>query len=241
MRPIHKGTVPAVNGIAKTVTDYKDWRADLLDRLGPYCCYCNMDLKDSPQVEHVIPKSTTPELQLEWDNMLLACGPCNRAKSDDDYNTDDHYLPDYHNTLLAFDYLILKHPTKADTNACIVIPAENDVVNTQKSIDTIKLFKLDALKSNKRATDLRWKYRYEAYYAAQVWKKHWDDWGREKHVEFIELMIICAISKGFFGIWFKFFNDVPSVKVALINAFVGTNNYAFDNTLTPISLNEGDL
>ncbi|WP_343571052.1 HNH endonuclease [Sphingobacterium sp.] len=241
MRPINKGDVPLVNNIPKVVSDYKDWRQDLIDRIGPYCCYCNMDLKDSPQVEHVIPKASTPGLQLEWSNMLLACGPCNRKKSDNDFNIQDHYLPDYHNTLLAFDYRVVPHPTKEDTFGCIVIPAINDVVNTEKSQETINFFGLDLLKSNPRATDLRWKYRYEAYISASIWKDKWDNWGRDMEDEFIPLLTDCALGKGFFGIWISFFNDVTLVKQSLVNSFLGTRNEAFDQDYVLIPINDGDL
>ena len=55
MRPIDKGPVPLRDdGTPKVVNNYKDWRRDLLKRIGPYCCYCNIPLYDSPQVEHVI-------------------------------------------------------------------------------------------------------------------------------------------------------------------------------------------
>lgn len=60
MRPVDRGPVPHVNGVPKTVADYKDWRQDLIDRIGNYCCYCNMVLNDSPQVEHVTPKKPQP-------------------------------------------------------------------------------------------------------------------------------------------------------------------------------------
>src|SRR5690606_24842339 len=104
MRPVTKGGIPQINGTDKTVSDYKDWRQDLIDRIGNFCSYCNMVLNDSPQVEHVAPKSTNPALALVWSNMLLACGPCNRAKSNLPYDLSTHYIPDYHNTHLAFDY-----------------------------------------------------------------------------------------------------------------------------------------
>ena len=78
MRPIDKGPVPLRDdGTPKVVNNYKDWRRDLLKRIGPYCCYCNIPLYDSPQVEHVIAQDIDPAKANDWDNMLLACGPCN--------------------------------------------------------------------------------------------------------------------------------------------------------------------
>lgn len=110
MRPIDKGAVPMVNGAPKTVSDYKDWRRDLIDRIGNYCCYCNMVLNDSPQVEHVIAQDINPTLATDWDNMLLACGPCNHTKSNKPCPKTTHYLPQFHNTHLAFSFSAVRHP-----------------------------------------------------------------------------------------------------------------------------------
>lgn len=241
MRPIDKGDVPQIEGNVKVVSDYKDWRQDLIDRLGNYCCYCNLVLNDSPQVEHVIPKSTTPHLRLEWSNMLLACGPCNRAKSDLDYTDTNHYLPDVHNTHLAFEYIVIPHPTKKNTNACIPAPSNFQGINIKKAEDTIELFKMTNVISNARATDLRWKYRYEAVVNATIWRKEWDDWGKTNENGFIRLLLTAATAKGFFSIWYSFFQDEPQIKSALLTAFIGTNKKAFDISGNAISLINGDL
>lgn len=242
MRPVVRGAVPQINGVNKTVADYKDWRMDLIDRIGNYCSYCNMVLNDSPQVEHVSPKAPNPGLLLVWDNMLLACGPCNRAKSDDPYAVATHYIPDYHNTHLAFTYQVVAHPTKKNQPACIVIPRIDPAVSQQKAADTIQLCKLAQLTYNKRATDLRWKYRYEALVTAQLWRTNWNNWGNAV-AEFIGLLITAAQGKGFFSIWFDIFHDVPSVKSALINAFPNTHAASFDamNGFNPVVRVAGDL
>ena len=242
MRPVFRGNVPQENGANKTVNDYKDWRLDLIDRIGNYCSYCNMVLNDSPQVEHVSPKSTNPGLLLVWDNMLLACGPCNRAKSDDPFTTSTHYIPDYHNTHLAFSYAVINHPSKRNQKACVVVPNSSPTVNQQKAAATILLCKLAALTDNKRATDLRWKYRYEALVVAQLWRKHWNNWGNQSAQSFIELLVTAAQGKGFFSIWFHVFYDVLAVKRALINAFPNTHLASFDLvTYDPVIRVAGDL
>lgn len=241
MRPIDKGNTPLVNTELKSVTDYKDWRQDLIDRLGNYCCYCNMTLNDSPQVEHVAPKNSVPELLLEWNNMLLACGPCNRAKSDNDYTVDDHYIPDYHNTHLAFDYIVVPHPRKNNTPACVPIPSANRNADIRKANNTIALLKLDALTSGARATDLRWKYRYEAFLSATLWRQSWDDWGNTMADKFIPLLKDAALAKGFFSIWFSFFQEVATIKAVLINSFPGTRVTAFDLNSNPIPLHDLDI
>ena len=47
------------------------------------CCYCErlLDSEGSnQQIEHFWPKTIYPEKQYQWDNLLLACGRCNRKK-----------------------------------------------------------------------------------------------------------------------------------------------------------------
>jgi uncharacterized protein (TIGR02646 family) len=243
MRPIERGPTPQVNGTDKTVADYKDWRQDLLDRIGNYCSYCNMVLNDSPQVEHVSPKSTNPALRLSWHNMVLACGPCNRAKSDSANDPSTHYMPDHHNTHLAFDYLVINHPTKRNQKACVVAQKAEARVDQQKARNTIALCKLDALTYNRRATDLRWKYRFEAVLAAAQWKEGWDSFGHANEQKFISLLMTAATGKGFFSVWFNVFENVPAVKQALITNFLGTDLRSFDSldNFRPVPRNAGDL
>lgn len=247
MRPIERGIIPQVNQTNKTVSDYKDWRQDLLDRIGNYCAYCNMVLNDSPQVEHVVPKNPqvgdeAGEL-LDWNNMLLACGPCNRAKSNKPNSALTHYIPDIHNTHLAFDYCVIDHPKKINQKACIPIPKlGNSNIQQTKARKTIDLCKLDDLTFNLRATDLRWKYRFEAWHSAHyIWRKSWNNWNGNVD-DFISLLVDAATAKGFFSIWFEAFKDIPNIKIALIIGFLGTDQNSFQNSspFDPISRNPLD-
>lgn len=234
MRPVERGSIPQVEGIDKTVTDYKVWRQDLLDRIGNYCSYCNMVLNDSPQVEHIVPKN--PQVGqpagalLAWDNMLLACGPCDRAKSNNPNSAVTHYIPDYHNTHLAFDYIVIDHPNKSNQKACIPIPKiTNNNYQQSKARNTIDLCKLDDLRINLRATDLRWKYRFEAWHSANlIWRTSWNNW-TGKVDDFITLLVDAAKAKGFFSVWFEAFNDIPNIKNALIIGFLGTDQNSFQS------------
>jgi len=250
MRPIERGNIPQATGVDKTVTDYKDWRQDLLERIGNYCSYCNMVLNDSPQVEHVIPKNPqegqpTGAL-LAWDNMLLACGACNRAKDNKPHTSTTHYIPDTNNTHLIFDYVVrfIHHSKKGTQVVCIPIPKNTLNADQQtKAQNTIDLCQLNALTVNPRATDLRWKYRFEAWQSANlIWRKSWDSWGNVKPNDFIPLLIDAATSKGFFSIWFEAFNDIPEAKIALINGFLGTASASFQNIppYNPIPRNPAD-
>ncbi len=233
MRAINKGSVPLVNGIPKKVSDYKDWRQDLIDRIGNYCCYCNMRLNDSPQVEHVVPKNPQPGhaagSMLDWDNMLLGCGPCNRAKSNNPVSSATHYLPDVANTHLVFDYVVRNHPTKPNAVGCVPVVSVGPNVDSTKAVNTIKLCGLDKISVNARATDLRWQYRYEALLWAKVWKKQWDDWGYNNSNGFIDLLIIQIQAIGFFSIWLRTFENDQAVLEAIVSRISGNNLSCYDN------------
>ncbi|MCY7357560.1 MAG: HNH endonuclease [Rudanella sp.] len=254
MRPIFRGPVPTdAAGQPKKVRDYKDWRADLIDRIGNYCCYCNMVLNDSPQVEHVTPKNPQPGQVagslLDWDNMLLACGPCNQAKGNKPCSTGTHFLPDSHNTHMAFEHIVVDSIQRPGMKACLVKPRP-DLTNTQtaKAQNTIGLCQLDRIVVNKRATDYRWKYRHEALLYAQEFRTSWEtinqsNADQDYSSQLLPLIRIAALAKGFFSIWFEAFHDVPVVLQSLIAAFPNTEPSCFDaaNGYAPVPRNPADL
>lgn len=230
MRPVDRGPVPQdAAGQARTVAAYADWRADLLARLGKYCSYCEMPLYDSPQVEHVAPKSVFPARRLDWTNMLLACGPCNRAKSDTDCPPTTHFLPDTHNTLLAFTTQLVPVPRAAPRVACVVVAAPGlTAAQAPKAAATIGLCALDKILVNPRATDMRWQYRLEASLRVQRVRALWNTVPPAVEAAFVTVLLEAAISTGFFSLWFAAFADVLPVKQALLNAFPGTALTCFD-------------
>jgi hypothetical protein len=237
MRPIDKGVVPMVNGSPKTVANYRDWRRDLMDRIGNYCCYCNMVLNDSPQVEHVIAQDIDPARSTDWDNMLLACGPCNRTKSNKACSPMNHYLPQFHNTHLAFSFSVVRHPRSSEHAAFILwrgLPALQ--ANAENTIALCALNE-DTTKKLPQATDLRWKYRYETQLTAAIWKKEWTDWGHSNAQAFLRLLIAVVEGKGFWSLWFDAFADVALVRQALVQQFPGTASACFDADFNPISRN----
>lgn len=105
MRPVDKGDVPTdEKDEPKKFSKYGEARPDLIRRLGSFCSYCEMELKDGTEVEHVQPKSRKRDLEKEWSNFLLACKRCNTRKGSKPVNLADHVWPDQDNTLLAFVY-----------------------------------------------------------------------------------------------------------------------------------------
>ena len=245
MRPIERGQVPInADGTPKIVAVYRNWRKDLIDRLGNYCSFCEMKLNDSPQVEHVVAQNIDPALALEWTNLLLACSPCNRAKSDNPCPPQTHYLPTTHNTFLPFLFSITTNPRQSNEAASFVVVNTNLQANQQlKAQNTLILCQLDtdftAIGSEQRVTDLRWRYRLEAIETAKMWRQEWDSWAYQTPTtQFIGLLITAAKGHGFWSAWFKVFEDVQAIREALVTEFVGTATTCFDNnTYAPIPRN----
>ncbi len=230
MRPVDRGPVPLdAAGQARTVTAYANWRADLVARLGNYCNYCERPIYDSPQVEHVAAKSTHPALKLEWTNMLLACGACNRAKSDIDCPPTTHFLPDTHNTVLAFTTRLATVPGAPPRPACLIAPAPNlTPTQTKKAEATIELCALDEIVVNQTVTDMRWHHRWEASLEVEHSRQLWNTLDAAVRAEFTEMIGIAAKGIGFFSLWYAAYADEPAVKAELLRVFPGTALGCFD-------------
>lgn len=245
MRPVERGLVPTDStGAPKTVSEYGDWRADLLDRLGWYCSYCNARQNDSlaQQVEHVLPVHAAATTvfpvgvsfpgALVWDNLLLACGPCNRAKSNTVAHHTTHLLPDYHNTHLGFRYVVGPHPHKPNVLVCEVQVATGlPAAAAQKAQATIDLCKLAEVVDTDRASDYRWQNRLEAVVAAQIARASWDGLPARQRNVITPLIVQTALARGFFSIWLVIFDDEPTVIAALLNAFPNTPLHCFPGPL----------
>lgn len=231
MRPINRGNIPTdVDGLPKIVSNYRNWRSDLITRIGFYCSYCNIPLKDSPQVEHVIAQDIDDTKEHDWDNMLLGCGPCNRTKSAQPCPPTTHYLPQYHNTHLAFDYFISTDLINSQPAAFVKFIGGG--CSQTKSENTIKLCALDrdTTKTLSQATDLRWKYRYEAIKISNIWREQYDKWAYTKIDQFVILLKTVVQENGFWSIWFKKFEDVYEIRKMLLEDFPGTDLSCFDST-----------
>lgn len=236
MRPINRGEVPTLpNGRPKTVSNYRSWRADLINRIGYYCCFCNIHLTDSPQVEHVIAQDIDSSKSLEWDNMLLACGPCNRTKSNFPCPPNTHYLPQFHNTHLAFEYFTSS--TLINGQSAAFVRHLPGISNSGKARNTISLCALDrdTTRISNQATDLRWKYRKEAMLIAKIWRDEFDGWAHSKLNSFIDLLRTIVQKSGFWSVWYYTFSDVIDIRKMLVQDFPGTDTECFDQqTFLPI-------
>ena len=247
MRPVVRGAVPQVNGQPKTVSNYKNWRADLIARMGAYCCYCTMRLPESPQVEHVTAQKIASSQALTWDNLVLACGACNSRKNASSCAPSTHFLPDTHNTHLAFEQQIVPHPKQRGQLAAIIrvrpglTPAQQD-----KAQATIDLCGLANIPTDRRrmmqAIDLRWKYRYQEMLEAGIQRKNWNSTNATGQALLLDCIRAIVERGGFFSVWFDAFHDVPPVKQVLLNAFPGTAGNCFPApSFDPIARIPGDL
>ena len=236
MRPLDKGSCPTDDsGSQIAVTDYTFWRKRLIDRIGCYCAYCNMPLSHNLQVEHVVPKHPPAGYAqgdpLKWDNMLLACGPCNNAKGNTPIDFDDYYFPENNNTLLPFQIRI--HPEHAD--AAIVQKAEGlTLIQQGKAEKTIALLGLATIDRRNNIVDIRWKKRKEAIIAVNTAFELYQQLSEKIGNALIAIPHLVQSAKhvGFFGLWFEKFKNEPEVIQAFLNPDMipGTAQECFDAT-----------
>ncbi len=215
MRPLDKGKIPQVDGQDVQVNEYGEWRKYLIERIGYYCAYCNIPLSHSLNVEHVVAKTPRQGNEagnyLAWENMLLACGPCNNAKGNLPVDNETLYLPEQNNTLIPFD--VQEHPE--NPNAAIILPNKrlNDTQN-RKAQKTIRLLGLDRIDLRDKVVDIRWKKRKAALLLAET---SYDLYSKIKKALPGEIenaakhIARTAAETGFFLIWFKTFKNEPSV------------------------------
>lgn len=244
MWPVQRGNVPIDEDseLSKVVTDYKLWRSDLIERIGDYCSYCNIPLSHECQVEHVVAKALGGGTT-DWDNLLLACGPCNRAKWDYPCLPTTHYLPDHHNTHLALGYEEVTFQVKGKTrNGCKVIVSSKSP-DPNKSQETISLLKLDRLEYEPKAVDRRWQRRYNVLLSARSSRYLWDELSTiEQKTAFLYDLKNRILAEGFFSLWYTIFEDVPEVRKLIVESVPGTKLQAFPHPdFLPVPLNPTDL
>lgn len=100
MRPVNKGKSPY-----QKIKSYEEATPYLGKRLGFYCSYCEMPIKNVPEVEHFIAKSQGGS-ETDWENLLLGCKYCNTRKKDKVtlQEAGEYLRPDCDNTALAYSY-----------------------------------------------------------------------------------------------------------------------------------------
>jgi hypothetical protein len=231
MRPIDKGSCPQVNGTDKTVSDYPDWRADLISRIGYYCVYCNMALSHQLHVEHAVPKVPLPGQPagnlLAWENMLLACEKCNKAKSNKPSDETIHYLPEYQNGLLVFEAAT----TATRTDALIVgHQATLNATQQTKATATIGLFEWENVDTRGAVVDIRWFKRYNARIEVLA-ARNLLEMAKPSPTYDADLagklIAIQASGAGFFMLWF---HEFANERLIHPDVFPGVRQSCFDAT-----------
>jgi uncharacterized protein (TIGR02646 family) len=159
MRPVNKGAHPLDEQNQPVVfKEYRDALPHLKDRIGRCCSYCERHIAAGLAVEHVVPKSKSPHLICDWDNMLLACSICNSHKRNQNDDRDAYLWPDEHDTFSAFEYS-LSGAIRTSTQ----LPSEQYT----KAKNLLALTGLDLTQDVLTSSDHRWVDRLERWGKAQ--------------------------------------------------------------------------
>jgi uncharacterized protein (TIGR02646 family) len=235
MRPIDKGTTPLdkdSNPIQLEI--YQQSRGHLITRLGAYCSYCERYLGGNIAVEHIQPKSKKPQLELDWDNFLIACNNCNSIKGDKEVIISDFLWADKDNTSLAFIYI---------SGGLITTSPNLTPKILQLAKNTIKLTGLDRVPSddpdiNPEMKDRRWSERRTALLRAE---RAYQNLIKTNTESMREQIVDTALATGFFSVWMMVFQHDSDILQRFINAFPGTRKGCFDSNCVPITRPGGNI
>ena len=220
MRAVTRGNAPLdATGAVIVFSEYAEARRYLIDKLGEYCLYCERHIPASLAVEHIRPKTHNPTLELQWDNLLLACPNCNSTKGHENITISDYALPHIDNTFDMFQY---------DATA-IVKPKvglnSTDLAKTNKTIELVGLGKKPPTINTKEwkiASDRRFEHRLQAYIDAQRYAVKYSGKSADSRSEMLELLETIIISGGFWSIWMDAFSAFPEVTNRFRSIFTGT-------------------
>jgi len=243
LRPVRRGDSPTG---AENYLTYQSAKPDLIDKISSgwcnrgrnissYCSYCERKIDTNLAVEHIKPKDGEfghPDLELRWNNFLLACVNCNSTKGAKEVLFHNLFLPDRDNTFYAFKY-------RADG----IVEARDTLSPIHKTIanNTLKLLGLDketreifSATGNLIAQD-RGSQRLEVWGIAE---SSLDDYLDDLKNQIVKESIIkIMLLSGFFSIWMTVFENYAEMKNLFINALHGTRESGcFDdeaNMITP--------
>lgn len=220
MRPLERGAEPT------TAADWSGYR-DAVEALGAAfgwtCSYCECPVWLAIHVEHKVPKVTHPELEMTWDNFLLACPLCNSIKGEREYAAHEHVWPDRDNTARAFVY-------EAD-GIVRVSPALSPELRelAQKTSLMVGLERLPGAGASQ--ADARWRRRLEIWNMAE---RSRESLAANPSEELYVAIVDLARASGFWSVWMSVFAGDASVRQRFIDAFEGTSRSCFDRETRPI-------
>ncbi|QTD51067.1 HNH endonuclease [Sulfidibacter corallicola] len=225
--------------------DYGDAKVYLVERIGPYCSYCELfiGLGANRAIEHKIAKAYRPSLRNTWTNLLISCTMCNshktqfdgkppsNAKPGRDFDLDAFLWPDRDNTMLAFEYR-----ENGDIDADTSHPA-NVLAKAQNTIGMFRFnqedSKSDTRKALRRAIWHTAKRHLNNVEKARQNGANWDD--------ILTDLLDIAKHRGFWTVWMVVFQDHPEVLKALIEGFAGTASSCFDEQGRPLKREGGRI
>jgi len=234
VRPINRGNFPKDNsGNDIQFKKHSEARSYLIERIGLYCCYCEIRLPMGLAVEHIQPQLLNPDLITEWNNFLLSCPSCNSRKGKKDVNSEnfnDYFWPHCDNTLRAFVY-------ENDRGPGVSIHLNETQQKT--ALNTLKLTGLNFDPTDRQSVkDPRWQPRLEAWSLAKLAKL---DLERDSADEMRKRIVETAIAIGFWSVWMTVFQDDTDMRRRLIQAFKGTCRDCFDEAIQPLPRLGGKL
>ncbi len=225
MRPVNKDDIPKKeDGSNKEYTSYAQAKDDLRDRLDSFCSYCEMNIDNQPDIEHISPKSKNPDLETAWENFLLACKPCNIIKSDDNNARDGYVFPDTDNTSFLYEYSINGVKVRDDINndLKVLATATFDLVKLNRKLDTS-----GRIDDRARARNNSWE---KATMALEDFIKLLPSTQDKESL----VRLTANTCNGFFSMWIQIFQDYPEVKKAILENVTGTALECYDENINPI-------
>lgn len=212
MRPVNKSVwKDDPIGTRKIYSPYRTALQDLIDNLGDFCSYCELQVYEiSLDVEHVDDKHNNPAREEDWDNFLLACKNCNSIKGTKSIIYLNLVFPHIQNTYKIFSYLTAG---VISINSALPAPVQQRVQNL------IDLVGLDRLPGNPHYSlkDKRWQYRMNTFTLAS---RYLNDY-KKGNVK-VQTIVDLALSKGFWSIWMQIFKGETAVEDELIDSFKST-------------------
>ena len=223
MRSINRGIAPNV------YSNHKEARNDLAGRIGWFCSYCEMPVKNMIEIEHIHPVANGGN-ELDWDNFLLSCRYCNGVKSNNNINRSGYFWPDVDNTTLVFEY----------SEKDIIQPVNG--LNTSENTVALETIKLTGLNRTPHSgneptdADSRWIARISAI---GIIDESYNDWLTNQTQGFANQIARTATGHGFYSFWMLKFAGIQVVIDEINAAFAGTYLPQYDASGTKVLRSTG--
>ena len=212
MRSLNKGAHPqSSDGTLVNFARHKDAAPYLIDKIGKFCSYCERHIPSNLAVEHVVAKLHAPQLERDWNNLLLACGNCNSHKGTKTQQRTDSLWPDEDDTFNAFVY---------SATGSITVSEHLDDVQKSRAFMLLKTTGLDKTLDKTSSADDRAKDRRERWEKALVAKRLL---AQNQSITSAQQLLSLMVTDSY-SVWMAVFQDAPDFHAAIQNKFPGTKN-----------------